>query len=79
MLSAILFFVLLQSLGVNEVSVRNLSSEKFIGCVWSPSECRWSCAGYDYFRAEYRPEFCELYFNSNWACYCENDESNALP
>lgn len=49
------------------------AQEKFMGCVWSPSECRWSCAGYDYFRYEYRPDLCELYDNSPWACYCEDE------
>lgn len=75
------FLLFAQNLGAEEGATRKVesfvseSSEKFIGCVWSPSECRWSCAGYDYFRFEHRPDLCDLYDNSPWACYCE-DEPN---
>lgn len=73
------FFMFSQNLGEPETPDLNVtasdvkSQEKFMGCVWSPSECRWSCAGYDYFRFEYRPDLCELYDNSPWACYCEDE------
>ncbi|MGA0164653.1 MAG: hypothetical protein ACO3LE_10500, partial [Bdellovibrionota bacterium] len=54
------FLIFSQNLGEPETQALNViasdvhAQEKFMGCVWSPSECRWSCAGYDYFRYEYR-------------------------
>ena len=75
------FLLFAQNLGdvkhvANHLKIsKSEASEEFMGCVWSPSECRWSCAGYDYFRFEHRPDLCELYDNSPWACYCE-DEPN---
>jgi len=45
----------------------------FVGCGWSPSECRYFCPQLGSFKAQYRPDLCELDFPAEWACYCANE------
>lgn len=42
----------------------------YMGCVWGPSECYYSCPQHGGYRAEVDPELC---FDpiAEWACYCD--------
>lgn len=71
-----MLFSVIAAFVLSSVSFENCGDSQqefeFIGCVWSPSECYYSCPNSSSFKTEVDYELCPIE-PASWACYCEAD------
>ena len=69
-----MFFNIVTALVLVFVSFENCDDSQqeftFVGCVWSPSECYYSCPSSSSFKTEVDYDVCPIE-PAVWACYCE--------